>query len=98
MAPAGEIHKWFVGPVCFVKVERVLFRLAIVRNQTFVVATADAAFVSPVTGKIKHVPDERAPDERATFHLRPGFFMQQGLPLFRMPLAVVARLSGTLLV
>src|SRR5262245_64569660 len=98
MTPARDVHEWLLRPIRFVKIKCVLLRLAIVRDQALVVATADAAFVSPVAGEIGQVPDERAPDKWTGFHLRPGFLVEQRLPFLRMPLAVVARLARMLFV
>src|SRR5262245_50995768 len=84
VALLGDVDSRLIRPVRFIPVKCIFPRHAVVRHESFVVATRRVAFITTVAGKIKHVPDELTAQVFASFHKFPVCFMEERLPLLWM--------------
>ena len=55
-AAAGDIDHRLLAPVCLIDIVGILFDFSVHGHKTLIVATLDAALVTHICGKVKHIP------------------------------------------
>ena len=84
-----QLRLWV--PVRLVQVERVLGRLAVIRDESLVVDAVPVCLVPPVGGEVEHHPREYPPDGRIALHAMQGAGVQIRLVLFGIGIEIRPR-------
>src|SRR4051812_4983046 len=88
---AGDIDHRVRGPIGLIKIKCVLANLAIIRDETFVVATGVAAFLAIIGGEVGEGPYKFAPEPRALLDDVPISFVKEILEFFGMKFSLRRR-------